>query len=310
MSPEIHATQDRLPFHDESNLQALSAAIQRAQFKATQALAAAAEKEATTPTKMLLPGLNDSVRAIPNYIARSAIFAPVRKGCRRIHDETVFLEGPNILLKGSGKQLSEDHADIWMHAMFLQTTTLLGETPVINRADFLRGMGRPTGGSQYDWLHEGMKDLARFTICIEARRRDGTVKYSYGANPSCRLLAMIGGFDYQESTGLYTLYADPRWSQIFGNREFALVNWATRLQLRHDLSKSLQRLIGTSSDERQRYSLQILKDRAQYTSPMRKFRANLERSLQELADLCIIANPRIEAATKGQDQASWTRVDR
>lgn len=300
----------RLPFHQATNLLRLSAAMQRAQQKATEALATAAEKQASTPTPFMLPGINETARAIPNYIARSAIFAPVRRGWRTLHDDTVFLEGSNILLKGSGKQLSEDHADIWMHAMYLQTTALLGEAPVINRADFLRGMGRPTGGSAYEWLHEGMKDLARFTLCIEARRRDGSVKYSYGRHPSTRVLAMLGGFDYHEPTGSYTLYADPRWAQIFGNREYALVDWAKRLQMRHDLSKSLQRLIGTSADIQQKYSLDILKQRAQYTGRMRDFRTSLERSLTELESLKVIAEPRMETAKRGHEQAVWARLDR
>jgi len=300
----------RVPFHTDNNLLRLSAAMQRAQQKAAQAIANAAEKQATTPAPFILPGINEASRAIPNYIARSAIFAPVRRGWRQLHDDTVFLEGTHILLKGSGKQLSEDHADIWMHAMYLQTTALLGEAPIINRADFLRGMGRPTGGSAYDWLHEGMKDLARFTLCIEARRKDGSVKYSYGKHPSTRVLAMLGGFDYHEATGSYTLYADPRWAQIFGNREYALVDWAKRLQMRHDLSKSLQRLIGTSADIQQKYSLDILKQRAQYSGRMRDFRATLERSLAELESLNVIAEPRIEAAIRGHEQAVWTRLDR
>ncbi|MFA5521394.1 MAG: TrfA [Castellaniella sp.] len=303
-------TPTRTPFHKDANLQRLSAAMQRAMQKASQAMADAAEKQATTPTPFMLPGMNETVRAIPNYIARSAIFAPVRRGWRPLHDETVFLEGSHILLKGSGKQLSEDHADIWMHAMYLQTTALLGEAPVINRADFLRGMGRPTGGSAYEWLHEGMKDLARFTLCIEARRKDGSVKYSYGRHPSTRVIAMIGGFDYHESTGSYTLYADPRWAHIFGNREYALVDWAKRLQMRHDLSKSLQRLIGTSADIQQKYSLDILKQRAQYTGRLRDFRVTLERSLDELEALKVIAEPRIEVAIRGHEQAVWTRLDR
>lgn len=303
-------TSTRTPFHKDANLQRLSAAMQRAMQKASQAMADAAEKQATTPTPFMLPGMNETVRAIPNYIARSAIFAPVRRGWHPLHDETVFLEGSHILLKGSGKQLSEDHADIWMHAMYLQTTALLGEAPIINRADFLRGMGRPTGGSAYEWLHEGMKDLARFTLCIEARRKDGSVKYSYGRHPSTRVIAMIGGFDYHEPTGSYTLYADPRWAQIFGNREYALVDWSKRLQMRHDLSKSLQRLIGTSADIQQKYSLDILKQRAQYTGRMRDFRATLERSLEELEALEVIAEPRIEAAIRGHEQAVWTRLDR
>jgi len=300
----------RLPFHRDNNLLRLSAAMQRAQQKANQALATAAEKQAVTPAPFILPGINETARAIPNYIARSAIFAPVRRGWRTLHDETVFLEGSNILLKGSGKQLSEDHADIWMHAMYLQTTALLGEAPTINRADFLRGMGSPTGGSAYEWLHEGMKDLARFSLCIEARRKDGSVKYSYGNHPSTRVLAMLGGFDYDEPSGSYTIYADPRWAQIFSNREYALVDWTKRLQMRHDLSKSLQRLIGTSSDIQQKYSLDILKQRAQYTGRMRDFRTSLERSLTELEVLKVIAEPRIETAIKGHEQAVWTRLDR
>lgn len=227
-----------------------------------------------------------------------------------MHDDSVFMQGPNVLIKGSGKQLSEDHADIWMHAMYLQTTALLGEAPVINRADFLRGMGRPTGGSQYEWLHEGMKDLARFTLSIEARRRDGSIKYSYGSHTSGRVLAMIGGFDYNEVNGTYIVYADPRWATIFSNREYALIDWEKRLQMRYDLSKSLQRLIGTSSDAEQKYSLQILKARAQFSSHMCKFRTKLEQSLQELEDLKVIASPRIETASRGNEQAVWTRVDR
>ncbi len=299
-----------LPFPRATNLHRLSTALEFAHKKAAESLAAAAEKEANTPVPLVLPGLSENVRAIPNYIARSAIFAPVRRGWRPLHDETVFLSGNNILLKGSGKQLSEDHADIWMHAMFLQTTALLGDQPAINRADFLRGMGRNTSGASYEWLHQGMKDLARFTISIEAKRKNGSVKYSYGNHPSARVLAMIGGFDYNESSGVYTLYVDPRWAQIFSNREYALVDWEKRLRMRHDLSKSLQRLIGTSADEIQKYSLDILKERAQYTGRLRDFQASLERSLLELERLEIIANPRIETSSKNQLQAVWMRLNR
>lgn len=155
-----------------------------------------------------------------------------------------------------------------------------------------------------------MKDLARFIICIEAKRKDGSVKYSYGNHPSARVLAMIGGFDYNESSGVYTLYVDPRWAQIFSNREYALVDWEKRLRMRHDLSKSLQRLIGTSADEIQKYSLDILKERAQYTGRIRDFRVSLERALLELEKLEIIANPRIETSSKNQPQAVWMRLNR
>src|SRR3546814_2505615 len=109
---------------------------------------------------------------------------------------------------------------------------------------------------------------------------------------------MLGGFDYDEPSCSYTIYADPRCAQIFSNREYALVDWTKRLQMRHDLSKSLQRLIGTSADIQQKYSLDILKQRAQYTGRMRDFRTSLERSLTELEELEVITKPRIETATR------------
>src|SRR3546814_11504716 len=84
------------------------------------------------------------------------IIAPVRRGWRALHDDTVFLEGSNILLQGSGKQLSEDHADIWMHAMYLQPTALLGEAPTITRADFRSRIRPPTGPSAYEWPQDSL----------------------------------------------------------------------------------------------------------------------------------------------------------
>ena len=290
-----------------SNLKRLDQVMERISQRAAQAHETQIDNSAGAAA-MVLPGLTDAVRAIPNYIARSGLFAPVRRGWRTYHDDTTFLTGKNILLKGTGKQLTEDHADIWMHAMFLQTTMQTGQAPRVNRADFLRALGRPTGGSAYDWLHTGMQDLAQFCLRIEAKRPDGSIKYSLGHHPATRVLPMIGGFDYEN--GEYQLFIDPRWSQIFANREYTLVDWEKRLRMRHELSKSLQRLIGTSSDQEQRYSLEILKERAVYTGPMHKFCGVLEKSLLELEALDIIAAPRIETASKGNKQAVWHRVEK
>jgi len=297
------------------NLKSLDQAMERLSNRLAQANEHAGEQDhehspadTTNGVNMVLPGLSDTARAIPNYIARSGLFAPVRRGWRTYHDDTTFLTGKNILLKGTGKQLTEDHADIWMHAMFLQTTVQTGQAPRVNRADFLRALGRPTGGSAYEWLHTGMQDLAQFCLRIEAKRADGSIKYSLGHHPATRVLPMIGGFDYEN--GEYQLFIDARWAQIFANREYTLIDWEKRLSMRYELSKSLQRLIGTSSDPEQRYSLDILKDRAAYTGPMHKFCAVLERSLLELESLNIIAGTRIETNAKGNKQAIWNRVEK
>jgi hypothetical protein len=269
-----------------------------------------AEQAAETPQQIFLPGMDEHMRAMPNYLSRCPLFAPVAPGRKKIHDGTVFYETETVTLKGWGKQLTEDHADIWLHALYLASKVPLGEPLVIRKREFLRGLGRAEGGTAFDWLHRGVMALSTFTIAIEARRENGKTKYSIGNHPSSRVMQMLGGFDYDERNEEYRLVIDPRWRLTFGNREYGLLNWSKRLQIERgqNLAKSLQRLISTSADPVQRYSLEYLKERAQYSSPMRKFREALEAAMIELERLEIIAGGRIEKSTKGKEQAVWTKL--
>src|SRR5260363_175849 len=60
------------------------------------------------------------------------------------------------------------------------------------------------------------------------------------------------------------------------------------------LAKSLPTPINNSAESTQRYALNWLKERAQHTSPMRKFKDALIAAMRELERLEIIANGRIE----------------
>lgn len=268
------------------------------------------EDEAVKPRQMFLPGMEEHMRAMPNYLSRAGLFAPVAPGRKKIHDGTLFHQTETVTLKGWGKQLTEDSADIWLHSLYLASKVPLGEPVVIRKREFLRGLGRAEGGSQFDWLHRGVMALSTFTISIEARTKDGKAKYSIGNHPSSRVMQMLGGFDYNEETEEYRLVIDPRWRQTFGNREYGFLDWDKRLQIGRgqDLAKSLQRLISTSADPVQRYSLELLKERAQYSSPMRKFKEALANAMRELERMEIIAGGRIEKSTKGKEQAVWTKL--
>ncbi len=74
------------------------------------------------------------------------------------------------------------------------------------------------------------------------------------------------------------------------------------------MAKALQRLVATSSESVQRFQLVWLKERFQYSSPMRKFRASLDVAMQELERVEVITAGRIELSTKGVEQAVWTRL--
>lgn len=279
--------------------------MQFAQERAARGREAAEQKAAETPRQMFLPGMDEFMRAMPNHIARSSLFAPVARGRRKMHDGSILQSRGDAEIRFSGKQLDEAQADVWMQAMKEAQRQPLGTPVVINRTDFLREIGRTKGGENYKWLHRTMQDLAFAMLVIEVTKADGKPKLSIGKT---RALHLIAGFDYDEASEEYTLTIDPRWHAMYGNREFALIDWEKRREFgrNQDMAKTLQRLVATSSNQVQRYALDWLKGKMEYASPMRKFREALTAACKELERLEIITGHKIEDSTKGKPQlALW-----
>ena len=275
--------------------------------KAAEVAAKAEQKAAETPRQMFLPGMDEFMRAMPNHIARSSLFAPVARGRRKMNDGNLLQSRGDAEIRFSGKQLDEAQADVWMQAMKEAQRQPLGEAVTINRAEFLREIGREKSGQAYKWLHRTMQDLAFAMLVIEVTKADGKPKLSIGKT---RALHLIAGFDYDEASEEYTLTIDPRWHAMYGNREFALIDWEKRREFgrNQDMAKSLQRLVATSAEVVQRFSLEYLKGRAQSAGRMRDFRDALEKAMRELERLGIIAGGRIEKSTRGKEQAVWTKL--
>lgn len=108
------------------------------------------------PTQQLfLPGMDDLMRAMPNHIARSSLFAPVARGRKTMHKDAVLVSRADAVIKIKfwGEQLDEAQADVWMQAMHEASKHPLGEPVAIRRASFLRSIGRHVGNYEYKWLH-------------------------------------------------------------------------------------------------------------------------------------------------------------
>lgn len=280
-------------------------AIEWLKQRVTEAQSRREQKAADTPYQMFLPGVDEFMRAMPNHIARSSLFAPVARGRRKMHDGSILQSRGDAEIRFSGKQLDEAQADVWMQAMKEAQRQPLGTPVVINRAEFLRAIGRAESGQNYQWLHRTMQDLAFAMLVIEVTKADGKPKLSIGKT---RAMHLIAGFDYDEASEEYILTIDPRWQAMYGNREFALINWEKRREFgrNQDMAKTLQRLLATSSNPVQRYALDWLKAKMEYSSPMRKFREALTGACKELERLEIISAHKIEDSTKGKPQlALW-----
>lgn len=262
------------------------------------------EQEAVMPQQMFLPGMDELMRAMPNSVARSSLFAPIAKGRRKIHNNTVLVSRSDVILEYSGEQLDEADADITFQLVYQARTAALGLPVTIKRAEFLRAIGRSTGKHDYEWFHRRMKALTAATLNIEAKN-----KFHIGKTDSFHILQ---GFRYDDVSENYTYTLDSRWKVLFDNREFALIDWKKRLQIGRgqDMAKALQRLVATSSDKVQRYPLGWLKAKMQYAGRMRDFKDSLENAMRELErhGLEIIAGGHIEMNTKGEEQATWIKL--
>jgi len=270
----------------------------------TAAAAKAVEqKAAEQPKQMFLPGFD--VGAFPNHLNRSSFIAPIARGRRKFHRQAAMVTRKDCVLEYTGEQLDEADGDLIMALIAYAQRQPLGVMVSLNRAEVLRKLGRSTGKSQYDWLHRRLKALTEATLFLEAKKPDGSTRYSVGKTVSFRI---ISGFTYDDEDETYSYSMDPRWVQMFGGREYGLIDWDKRLQIAQgqDLAKSLQRLISTSSDRVQRYSLDYLKARAQSDGRMRDFRYALMRAVHELVRLGIVIKGNIEDSTRGTPQlALW-----
>lgn len=169
----------------------------------------------------------------------------------------------------------------------------VGTSVPLNRAELLRKIKRSTGKHDYEWLHRRIKALTEATLFLEAKKPDGSTRYSLGKTVSFRIIA---AFSYDDEAEAYSYSLDPRWVQMFGNREYSLIDWDKRMQIGRgqDMAKTLQRLLATSADPVQRYALDWLKAKMEYASPMRKFR----EALAAAHFLAVLQQPQPPAAAQ------------
>lgn len=294
----VHARDDNIAVAIARRLEAESSAR-------TDASSSSARQR---PKQLFLPGMDEFMRAMPNHIARSSLFAPVARGRKKLHKDTVLVSRADAVIRFSGEQLDESQADVWMQAMHEASKHPLGEPVAIRRASFLRSIGRHVGNYEYKWLQRAMEALTFAMLTIEVTK-DGAPKLAIGKNGA---LHLIDSFIFDPESETYMLRVDPQWQAMFANREFALIDWERRLRIhpRQDMAKALQRLAATSDETIQRYALDWLQRKLEYTGRPRDFREALTCAMRELErhEIAIIAGGRIEMSTRGKPQAVWTKL--
>jgi hypothetical protein len=233
--------------------------------------------------------------AMPNHLARSSLFAPIKTGDRQIHEKALMASRGDSSIYYSGHQLDMADNDVFLQALRVAQGVRLGDSIYFNRAQFLREIGRSVGKSQYEWLQESFYRLTSGTVLIQTKRYKAA-------------LHLIDGYALDEQTGEYWLRMNPEIIKLFGHMEYGLVDMHTRLRIgrRQDMAKWLQNYVATHEEGRVHIiSVQLLQLWSGSGGRLRDFQTrSLNKALTELQRLGLIKDVHIRTDGK----VSWFRI--
>ena len=246
---------------------------------------------------------DEDTSAIPNYLARTPLFAPIRAGRRKIHDNELLPSPNGVEIRFSGPQLDMADQDVFLLALKLAQGTNLNEPVRCNRSEFLKALGWKTSGkerrafgkSAYEWLDQSFQRLAIGTLHIKTKR--------FKAH-----LSLVAEWLQDENSGQWEFIIGGKILDLFQNKEYAFVYLAKRRQLgrRVDLAKWLQSYAATHRRGLHRVSVADLKKWCGYASPFRKFREALAQALAEMERLQIVISVLFY---KEQTMVQWVRLE-
>jgi hypothetical protein len=115
----------------------------------------------------LLPSWGDGMSAIMNALARSAAFAPIKKGQRDnlLREKVHSLAGYEVFL--TGEETDEADRDVYLNAIRLYSNVVPGTPCRVSVRSFLSDIGRSYGKPNREWLLQSLKRLANLRLEIQ-----------------------------------------------------------------------------------------------------------------------------------------------
>jgi hypothetical protein len=257
----------------------------------------AASSTTTTTVGKSLPLFPELESAMPNHLARSSLFAPLKPGRRKMHDKAQLASRDDVEILFSGKQFDMADNDVLLQAFRVAQCFPTGHDVIFKRAAFLREIGRCTGKNDYTWLEESMDRLATGTLFIKTKH--------YKA-----VLHLVDAYGRSDTTGEYWLRIDPEVLKLFSRREYGFIDLEARRRIGRgqDLAKWLQNYVGShEAGKPHTVAAHFLKEWSGTEGRLRDFHARgLPRALAELRRLGVIQNDRI----REDGRVTWFKPSR
>jgi hypothetical protein len=231
----------------------------------------------------------DDQRAIPTNFIACALFAGIQGKDATYLDGVEIANANGLRITFKGKRLTQTHADVWEGIMHLARQTPEGSTVRFRARQLLRLIGRHTGKSQRDQLHEWITDLVATNV--EITDTTNTNKKHYFGSLVPRGVADDGA---EEDNSLYAIEINRDLAKLFASG-FATVNWDQRRRLqKKPLALWLQHYFSKFTKP---VSVAELHRLAGSNAELKEFRRKLRIALGELQKEGVIGGWRIDEKT-------------
>lgn len=223
----------------------------------------------------------DAVRGVPNAVLRGALFS-ISKRREFVKNELIAsVEGHQVRFTGQRfNQTDLDTFEMLVHLARLQ--------PLGNRVDFtahslLKTMGRGTGKSQHQQLHDEI-----------IRLRSGNVEITWEALDKVYGEGLVKKYYMDRTIGRYVVELSPEMLTLY-ETGYSQVDWGQRQALTNNLSKWLHGFY-SSHAKPYPYKVSTIKDLCGSTSKdLRDFRRMLKTALADLVTVGMLVDWSIDA---------------
>jgi hypothetical protein len=221
----------------------------------------------------------EEVGAMPNTIARSALFSPVCRGRRGYVKEEIVASRKDATITFSGLRLDMGDSDVFMQSIRLAAEYDLGVEFQIQPYGFLSAIGRggkrKPGKTDLEWLQRSLRRLKAGILTVE------TDKYLVD-------LSLIDEYAYDKETGVHQIRINPKIVSLFRREQYGLIDWQKRKEIGVDLGKWLQTYVASNTGPQKIHIEKIREWSGQKDRRLDKFRKTLIKAFERLDELQIV----------------------
>jgi hypothetical protein len=246
-----------------------------------------------------LPEFGEGMSAILNALARSATFAPMEKGSRIRVESVIIPSQTGYEITFSGEKLDESDRDVYLKAIQLYQGIDPGTPCLVSLRAFLKGIERPYGKSEREWLVASLKRLS--DVRLQIKIQTSHIKGTYGGGI---LTFLAVAAKENESEGVISFSIPPQFIDVFmRTKDYTKISMRKRLALKGPGSQRAKWLHSILYSHKGPFcrKLKKLYEESNASGVLRNFKVSIKQGLNLLKKNGDIVDWKITSNKTGED---------